>query len=93
MQKQTLTKDEVAERLKAVTGYVRDCERRVLQGDIMDLQGLDKNVVEICDGIAALPPEEGQELEPSMAALIADLEKLAAVMREQHDKMQNEEGK
>lgn len=86
----TLTKDEVASRLKSVTDYVRDCERRVNKGEIMDLQGLDNSVVEICDSIAALPPEEGHALEGQMGALITDLEKLAAAMREQHDTLKGD---
>lgn len=83
----TLTKDDVASRLKSVTEYVRDCERRVSKGEIMDLQGLDNSVIEICDGIAALPGEEGHALEGQMATLISDLEKLAAAMRAQHDNL------
>jgi hypothetical protein len=75
-------------RLKTITEYVRDCERRVNQGDIMDLQGLDQNVLELCDGIAALPPPEGRQLEDEMATLIAELEKLAECMREQQEKME-----
>lgn len=88
-----MTKDEVAQRLKSVTDYVRDCERRVSQGDIMELAGLDDNVVEICDLIAALPPPDGQALEAPMSALIADLEKLAAAMREQSEKFEAEGGR
>lgn len=91
MGSQKMTKDEVAQKLKAITDYVRDCERRVSQGDIMELQGLDDSVVDICDCIAALPPAEGQSLEAPMSVLIADLEKLATVMREQSDKMDAEE--
>lgn len=86
-----MTKDEVAKRLKSVTDYVRDCERRVSQGEIMELQGLDDNVVEICDCIAGLPPAEGQSLEAPMASLISDLEKLAEAMRLQSDRMDAEE--
>jgi len=88
-----MTKDEVATRLKSITDYVRDCERRVTQGDIMDLQGLDDNVVEICDLIAALPPADGQALEAPMQSLIADLEKLAAAMRDQSEKFEAEGGR
>jgi len=86
--KDKMTQDEVAKRLKTVTDYVRDCERRVAQGDIMDLQGLDNNVIELCDAIAALPKDEGQALEAQMMTLIEDLEKLADVMREQHEKFE-----
>lgn len=81
------TKDELAKRLKATIDYVRDCERRVSLGEIMDLQGLDDTVVDICDHLGQLPEEEGQSLEPQMAVLIKGLEQLADTMREQEEKM------
>jgi len=77
----------LAKRLKTVNDYVKDCERRVLQGEIMDLQGLDNNVIEICDEVAELPQAEAQVLEPQMALLIEGLENLARSMKEQQDKM------
>lgn len=81
---------EIAKRLRAVTDYVRDCERRVALGEIMELDGLDRNVMEICDGITKLPKEQGQLLEKQMATLIDDLEHLADAMRAQQDKMDPE---
>lgn len=81
------SKDELVTRLKATIDYVRDCDRRVSQGEIMDLQGLDDTVVEICDSIAELPENEGQALEPQMATLIKGLEQLAETMKEQEEKM------
>lgn len=83
-------RDELAERLQTVTAYVRDCERRVLQGDIMDLQGLDNNVLQICEDIAKLPQQDAQELEEPMQILIAGLETLANAMRA-HDEQYEEE--
>jgi hypothetical protein len=80
-----VTKEELAKRLKSITDYVRDCERRVTQGEIMDLQGLDNNVAEVCDLIAALPGKDGQELESQMTVLIASLETLADAMRKQDE--------
>jgi hypothetical protein len=81
------TKDELAHRLKATIDYVRDCDRRVSKGELMDLQGLDDTVVEICDGIAELDEDEGQALEVQMKTLIKDLEQLAKTMEEQEEKM------
>ena len=43
----------------------------------MDLQGLDNNVVEICDAIAGLEPDQARVLEDKMAVLIGGLETLA----------------
>ena len=81
------TKDELAKRLIATIDYVRDCDRRVSQGEIMDLQGLDDTVVDICDHLGQLPEEESQLLEAQMAVLIKDLEQLADTMKEQEEKM------
>ncbi len=78
---------QIGKRLKSTVDYVRDCETRVIRGEIMDLQGLDRNVIEICDAIATLPPKDARDLEASMSALIEDLEKLARAMKEQQDKM------
>jgi len=89
-QPQKLSNAEIASRLKKVTDYVRDCERRVAQGELMELEGLDRNVIEICDGIAKLPKEQGQALEKQMATLIDDLEHLAETIRAMQEKMDAE---
>jgi hypothetical protein len=79
--------DEIGKRLKSAIDYVRDCEARVSRGEIMDLQGLDRNVIEICDAIANLPPKEARDLEDTMSVLIEGLENLAAAMKDQQEKM------
>jgi hypothetical protein len=78
---------EVANRLKQTIEYVQDCERRVMKGEIMDLQGLDRNVIEICEAITTLPEGEGRALEKQMSKLIDGLEGLATSMKAQQDKM------
>ena len=82
---------EVADRLKQVTDYVKDCDRRVSRGEVMDLQGLDKTVMEICDAMAQLPEEETEKHEAAMSALIKDLETLAKSMKAQQDMEDGEE--
>jgi hypothetical protein len=77
---------DVAKRLKSIVDYVRDCQMRVGKGEIMDLQGLDKNVIDICDAIAKLPEDEGQALEEQMSDLIDSLETLGKMLKEQQDK-------
>lgn len=85
MTKNNVEAAEVGKRLKAIVDYVRDCQARVTKGEIMDLQGLDNNVIEVCDAIAQLPEEEGQALESQMTQLIESLEVLARTMKEQQD--------
>ncbi len=77
----------VGQRLKTIVDYVRDCRTRVNKGEIMDLQGLDKNVISLCDDIANLPEEESRAMEGRMSGLIDSLEELAQAMKEQQDKL------
>jgi len=64
-------------RLTGITDYVRDCERRVSMGEIVDMGGLDANVAEICQQVQSLPAEEGQSLEDMMLKLIESLNQLS----------------
>ena len=85
--------EDVAKRLKSIIDYVRDCQARVVKGEIMDLQGLDKNVIEVCDAISKLPEKEGQSLEKQMSQLIDSLEVLSRTMKDQQDKLVASEAK
>lgn len=84
---------EIGKKLKTIVDYVHDCQARVTRGEIMDLQGLDKNVVEVCDAIARLPEKDGQALEGQMAQLIDSLEILARTMKEQYDRFNPSEAR
>ena len=56
------------------------------RGEIMDLQGLDDNVVVICNDVAELPRTESRQLEDKMQRLIDRLDDLAEAMRTQQQK-------
>ena len=73
---------ELENRLKQSIDYVRDCDARVTKGEIMELQGLDNNVIELCEGIAKLPQEEAKVLQDKMDILIKALEGLAKTIKE-----------
>lgn len=78
---------EVADRLKSIIDYVQECERRVAQNELMDLQGLDRHVIEICDAISKFPQKEASAMEAQMSVLIERLERLAQAMKEQQERV------
>lgn len=78
---------DIGAQLKMVLDYVKDCDRRVHLGEIMDLDGLDDKVMGICDRVAELSQEDAQEYEDQMGVLIKELEKLAKSMQEQQAKI------
>lgn len=81
------TADDVAQQLAAIVDYVRQCEARVLRGEVMDLSGLDKTVMVICGDITRLPGPQARALEPQMHKLVDVLDTLAARMKEQQDQL------
>lgn len=78
--------EKVAQRLKSIIDYIQDCERRVAKNELMDLDGLDRNVIEICNAITTLPQDEASKLEGQMSVLIENLERLAQAMKDQQDR-------
>lgn len=92
MDKKPESAADVSGRLKSVQDYVLDCQRRVNQGEIMDLDGLDKAVIGICDAVASLPPAEAQALEDKLGELIGSLEELADAMRARQEEIDGEGG-
>jgi hypothetical protein len=69
-------------RLQGITDYIRDCERRVNLGEVVDMRGLDANVADICKDVQSLPQQEGQTLEQSMLKLIDSLDVLAKTFQD-----------
>lgn len=78
--------ETLSARMKAVQDYVADCQRRVSLGEIMDLTGLDKNIMTLCEALASIPQNEALVFESRMKHLIDSLEELANLMRDQHKK-------
>ncbi|MBI3440335.1 MAG: hypothetical protein HY052_00750 [Proteobacteria bacterium] len=85
MTESNLDTTTVEKKIKGIVDYVRDCQARVTRGEIMDLQGLDKNVMKVCDAVAKLPKNDGRALEKQMSHLIESLETLARTMKQQQD--------
>lgn len=83
---QTIDVDGLTARMKAVIDYVSDCQRRVSLGEIMDLSGLDQNVMALCEVIAAMPKKDAMQFESRMKTLIDSLEELARLMQDQQKK-------
>lgn len=73
--------------LGSVLDYVRQCELRVGKGEVMDLSGLDRTVMQMCEEIMRLPSPQARTLQPRMQMLVEGLDQLAARMREQQAAM------
>ena len=75
--------DALTVQLSSILDYVRQCDLRVGKGEIMDLSGLDRTVMQMCEEIVRLPAPQARALQPRMQMLVESLDLLALRMREQ----------
>ncbi len=67
----------------AARGFVAD-------GKVVDLEPLEQEIKRICDRITALPADQNAPLKPVMVALIDDLDKLAAEIKDTHSELEGQ---
>ena len=77
--------ERVRQELEKAASLVGTARRLLATGTMVDLAALDGKVRKICRGVVDLGREQGRSLMPEMEALIADLDLLAAAIRESAD--------
>ena len=78
-------KDHIDARLKELTDFIVDCTEKVEGGEMVDLKGLDDEIASLCERTVALPPEEAHAVQPTMAEMIAKLERLGQALKNYKD--------
>ena len=83
----TASAEDIRRSLSSLAGAVDIARRRVDGGDVVELRDLDSAVAEICTAVARLPVPERAGLKPPLVALIDELDKLSATLRQQHSQL------
>ncbi len=78
-------KDQIMARLTELTNFISECTEKVEGGEMVDLKGLDDEIAGLCERTVALPPEDAQAVQPTMADMIARLEKLGQALKNYKD--------
>ena len=76
---------EIRDKMEKLRDSISDAENSVRGGKMVDLTGLDKNVAVICTQAVALPPEDARDIQPLMAELIGNLERLSIALKDFKD--------
>lgn len=73
---------EIRDKMEKLALYIQDAETSVRDGKIVNLKGLDKDVALICTKATSLSPPDARDLQPVMAELIGNLERLASALKD-----------
>lgn len=87
MTRQSEAAQDITREIRTIIDYIRDCEVRAARGEVLELTGLDQNVLVVCNKIAGLDVPHAKVVEPHMAALIESLDNLASTLKTKQDQL------
>ncbi len=84
------TAEDLKTDLQGLGSIVTAARGFVADGKVVDLAPLEQEIKRICGSITALPADQNAPLKPVMVALIDDLDKLAAEIRDTHSELEGQ---
>lgn len=84
-----MTPDQLRDKMENISNFIRDAEGTVLGGQMVDMSSLDRDVALICNKVIALPPAQALELQPLMAEMIGNLERLSMALKDYKDNLKS----
>lgn len=80
---------EVRTKMEDLKNFIQDADIAVRGGKMVNLSSLDKNVALICTKAIALPPSDARDIQPLMAELIGELERLTLSLKDYRDDLKS----
>lgn len=80
-----MTPDQLRRKMEEINDFVQDAETRVRNGEMVDLSGMDRDVAAVCTKAVALPSEQARDIQPLMAEMIGNLERLSTALKDFKD--------
>lgn len=77
--------DLVRDKMQKLANYIYDAEGIVRSGKMVDLSSLDREVSIICKDALSLPAADVANIQPIMAELIGNLERLSIAITDYKD--------
>lgn len=77
-----MTSTDIADKMRKLSEFILDAEASVRRGKMVDITGIDKDINIICSRVVSLPPAQSLEIQPLMAELIGNLERLGMALKD-----------
>lgn len=77
-----MTSNDIADKMRKLSEFILDAEASVRRGKMVDITGIDKDINIICSRATSLPPAQAMEIQPLMAELIGNLERLGMALKD-----------
>lgn len=77
-----MTPDDIRAKMEKLSSFILDAEDKVRAGKMADLSGMDREVAVICNKAVSLPPDQARDIQPLMAEMIGNLERLSTALKD-----------
>lgn len=84
-----MNKDALRARMETIKSFIQDADAEIRGGKMVNLGSLDRDVADICDRVVRLNAPDALELQPLMADMIGELERLSMSLRDYRDNLKN----
>ena len=80
---------ELRAKMEKLNDFIINAENSVRDGKMMDLGSLDRDIADLCMKAVSLLPAEAHALQPLMADMIGNLERLGAALKDFRDNLKH----
>ena len=80
---------DIRARMEKLNDFIMKAEDSVRDGKMTDLGSLDKDIADLCMKAVSLPPVEAKDLQPLMADMIGNLERLGSALKDFRDNLKH----
>ncbi len=81
--------DDIQTRMRAICDLINDAINKVESGTMVNLSGLDDDVASLCERTVALSPQDAAQVQPLMADMIGNLDRLGNALRDFQDRVRS----
>ena len=77
-----MTPQALIDRMRKLAEFISDAETSVRSGKLVNMSHLDQEVTVLCNQAISLPPAQAAQVQPQMAELIGNLERLSVALHD-----------
>ncbi len=74
--------DQIAGKLQELTRFIEDAQKKLHDGEVLNLSHLDNEVAQLCEETLKLPPQDAMQVQPIMGDMISKLEELSLALKD-----------
>ena len=74
--------EQIKQQLEEITSFIEEAQKKLQEGEVINLSHLDHDVEKLCQATLQLPPNDAVTVQPIMGSMISKLEELGLALKD-----------